>query len=102
MPHDVSGDRGSVAAGNSVSPDPAFLEMVGGHLKNVPLPLSSREALPSVRRIGWWVRAAVHVDCLFGRLPRDVGVVGDELLGLLIYFLPDPEQGRSTPGIVGG
>src|SRR6267154_2485998 len=101
VPQQSGGYSGFVASGNAVSPNPAFLEVVGRDGEDVSFPFSRREALPCVRRIVGRMRPSIHIDRLLGGLPGDVRVVRNKPLRIPVHFLPDSEQRWPTPRIVG-
>src|SRR5277367_250373 len=102
MAQEVCRYDGIRAARNSVSSDPTFFQVVGCNCESIPLPFPGGKSLPCVMRVGRGMRASIHVNCLLGRLPGDVGVISDEFLGLWVHLLPDSEQRRSSPRVVGG
>ena len=70
-------------------------------VRYVAVPFAGGKSLPGVRGVGRRMRTAVHPDGALGRLPGNVGVIGDQLLRVAVHFLPDAQVGGSAPGVVG-
>ena len=98
--HQVFGDARTVAAGNAIPANPSHLEMSGRDGQHIAFPPAGREPLPRMRRVLGWMRTAVHPDRALRRLPRNVRVVGNQLLRRRIDLLPDSEVGRAAGRVV--
>src|SRR2546422_958549 len=100
VPDEMLGENRAVAPGNTVTPDPADLEMRGRHRQHVPVPFPGREPLPGVSRVFRRMRTSIHPDRSFRSLPRDVRMICNELLRVLIDFLPHAQIRRAPRGVV--
>src|ERR1700688_2997711 len=96
MPDKMLGERGLIAFGQSVAPDPALLDMSGGDGEDVAIPLPGGESHPGVRRIRRGMRAAIHPDGAVLFIGTDVLLDGDDMLGLRVFFVPDSQLERAT------
>ena len=101
MPDQMFGHGGFVASRDPVATDPPHFQMGGRDRQHVAFPFPGGEALPRVGGIVGGMRAAIHVDRPFGRLPGDVRVIGNQLLRRRVDFLPDPQVRRTTRRVVG-
>jgi hypothetical protein len=101
MADEVLHESGLLAPRNAVAPKPALLEMSGGHLEHVAFPLTGREALPRVLRVGGWTRTSVHVDHALRQHPHHRGVPRDYILRYGIHCARNPHAGRTAGGVVG-
>ena len=101
VPEQMFGSGGVLAARDPIAADPAFLEMRGGDGQHVAVPFAGRESLPGVGGVGGRMRTAIHPNGSLRRLPGNVGVIGDQLLGVAVHFLPDAQVGGAAPGVIG-
>src|SRR6266404_525736 len=109
MPDEMLDNRRPVAARNAVAPNPAFFQMGCINSKDVAFPLTGGESLRRVQRIIRRVRPTIHPDRTLRAPGKMVRVNGNELLRILIAFLPNPHAcearnivGRMYPALILG
>ncbi len=98
--HDMRGCMSEIATRYAVQSQPVLFQMGRLHDQRVAFPMSGRESRPGVARVFRRMRTAVHPDGLFGSVSRQVRVIGDDFLRLLVDLFPDPEVRRATPAVV--
>src|ERR1019366_5904717 len=88
---EVFGERRHVAFGEAVAAQPAHLDVGGRDGEDVAFPFAGGETHPGVGRVVGRVGASIHPDGAGLLVGADVHLDGDDLLGVGVLLLPQPE-----------
>src|ERR1700678_337780 len=94
------GKGGTIAARQSVTPDPTFFEVRSVDGQDVAFPFAGGKAHGCMQRILGRMRPAIHPDGALGVPGEMMDVDGDQLLGVVVVLVPHANT-RETGGVIG-